>query len=367
MVMSLVAEQRRILRDPSTTVAGRFELGATVHVGASAAAPDSGGGAEESAWMRLRDNSRPACAFVLTVAACSAALAAVLVAQGGAAADRAGLVALYEAAGGDGWTDNTNWLSDAPLGDWYGVEVNEGGRVIGLRLGGWDDAAQDFIDHGLTGSLPPQLGTLSHLRRLEIGGNAGLVGPIPAELSSLTRLEVLNLQANRLTGPIPPGLGRLPDLEELSLSRNPLSGEVPTELGNLTGLTFLDLRNTLLSGPLPERLTRLSALTWLQLEGSGLCVPDAPDFEAWVAAIRDFTGGGPSAPGRRPSSGSSRHPAPTRSTSCAPSPTGRSTRASRLSSPTTSTATGDPTWPSSTTGATCSPRGADTAIRRSCS
>ena len=117
-----------------------------------------------------------------------------------------------------------------------------------------------------------------------------MVGPIPSELSSLTRLEVLNLQANRLTGPIPAGFGHLPDLEELWLSRNALSGQVPTELENLTGLTFLDLRNTLLSGPLPESLTRLSALTWLQLEGSGLCVPDAPDFEAWVAAIRDCTG-----------------------------------------------------------------------------
>ena len=80
------------------------------------------------------------------------------------------------------------------------------------------------------------------------------------------------------------------DLEELWLSRNPLSGQVPTKLGNLTGLMFLDLRDTLLSGPLPESLTRLSALTWLQLEGSGLCVPDASGFAAWVAAIRSFTG-----------------------------------------------------------------------------
>ena len=238
----------------------------------------------------LGRGSRAAHAFVLTVAAYSAGLPAISVAQVGAGSDRAALVALYEATGGDTWTDNANWLSDAPLGEWSGVDVNEDGRVTGLRLGGWDDAAQNFIDHGLTGSLPAELGTLSHLRRLEIGGNAGLVGPIPAELSSLSRLDVLNLQANRLTGPIPPGLGYLPDLEELWVSRNPLSGQVPTELQNLTALTFLDLRNTLLSGPLPEGLTRLSALTWLQLEGSGLCVPDAPDFEAWVAAIRDFTG-----------------------------------------------------------------------------
>ena len=197
---------------------------------------------------------------------------------------------LHRATDGDNWSDDTNWLTDAPLGDWYGVEVNEDGRVTALRLGGWNNTALDFIDHGLTGSLPPELGRLSELRRLEIGGNAGLIGPIPAELSSLTHLEELNLQANRLTGSIPPGLGHLADLEGLWLTRNALSGPVPRELGNLDGLTRLDLRSTMLSGPLPESFTRLSVLTWLQLEGSGLCVPDAPAFAAWLATIRDFTG-----------------------------------------------------------------------------
>ena len=35
--------------------------------------------------------------------------------------DRVALEALYRATGGDDWTDNTNWLSDEPLGEWYGV------------------------------------------------------------------------------------------------------------------------------------------------------------------------------------------------------------------------------------------------------
>ena len=83
---------------------------------------------------------------------------------------------LHRATDGDNWSDDTNWLTDAPLGDWYGVEVNEDGRVTALRLGGWNNTALDFIDHGLTGSLPPELGRLSELRRLEIGGNAGLIG-----------------------------------------------------------------------------------------------------------------------------------------------------------------------------------------------
>ena len=35
--------------------------------------------------------------------------------------DRAALVALYNATDGPNWVDNTNWLTDAPLGEWYGV------------------------------------------------------------------------------------------------------------------------------------------------------------------------------------------------------------------------------------------------------
>ena len=200
--------------------------------------------------------------------------------------------ALYEATDGDGWTDNTNWLSDAPLGDWFGVEADEDGRVTGLRLGGWVESARDFIGNGLTGTLPAELGMLSRLRSLEIGGNPGLTGPIPAELGDLTtNLESLILQANRLTGPIPAEFGRLTDLDGLALGGgNPLSGRIPPELGNLVNLAALELRNTMLSGPLPEALTRLSALEWLALDDSGLCVPATPAARAWLAAISDFTG-----------------------------------------------------------------------------
>ena len=211
--------------------------------------------------------------------------------QGSPETDRAALAALYRATGGDDWTDNTKWLSAAPLGDWFGVEADEDGRVTGLRLGGWVETARDFIGNGLTGSLPPELGTLSRLRWLEIGGNTGLTSPIPAQLGDLTNLESLILQANRLVGSIPAELGRLTSLRDLALGTNvALSGQVPPELGNLVDLRALDLRYTMLSGPLPEGLTRLSAMDWLPLEGSGLCVPDTPVARAWLATISEFTG-----------------------------------------------------------------------------
>ena len=61
------------------------------------------------------------------------------------------LVALYNSTNGPNWTNNTNWLTDAPLGDWHGVETDENGRVTKLELG----------FNNLSGSLPPELGDLT--------------------------------------------------------------------------------------------------------------------------------------------------------------------------------------------------------------
>ncbi len=43
--------------------------------------------------------------------------------------DREVLVALYNATDGPNWVDNDNWLSDAPLDEWFGVTTYHDGRV----------------------------------------------------------------------------------------------------------------------------------------------------------------------------------------------------------------------------------------------
>ena len=63
-------------------------------------------------------------------------MAAGAAAQGSATTDRVALEALYDATGGPRWTDNTNWKTSAPLGDWHGVSTDGDGRVRRLRLGG---------------------------------------------------------------------------------------------------------------------------------------------------------------------------------------------------------------------------------------
>ena len=70
------------------------------------------------------------------------------------------LVALYNATDGDNWTDNTNWLSEEPLGDWHGVTTDDGGRVTGLNLG----------HNQLAGTIPAKLGNLANLELLYLWG-----------------------------------------------------------------------------------------------------------------------------------------------------------------------------------------------------
>ena len=51
-------------------------------------------------------------------------------------ADRAALLALYNAMDGANWRIDWNWLSEKPIRRWHGVTTNGNGRVTALRLSG---------------------------------------------------------------------------------------------------------------------------------------------------------------------------------------------------------------------------------------
>ena len=125
-----------------------------------------------------------------------------MVAQTSAETDREALVALYNATDGENWERNDNWLTDATIGEWYGVTTDDNGRVTSLNLFGM----------GLSGELPRELGSLFNLETLLLSRN-GLSGEIPPELGSLANLEDLSLGRNQLRG-----------------GRNQLRGCVPTSL-----------------------------------------------------------------------------------------------------------------------------------------
>ena len=180
-------------------------------------------------------------------------------AQGSIATDRAALEALYDATDGPNWTDSTNWKTDAPLGEWFGVRTDTDGRVMQVLL----------TDNGLAGSIPDTLGTLSRLQLLGLEDNA-LTGPIAVELVTLENLVWLALRGNELTGAIPAELGRLTNLTHLYLSRNDLTGAIPAELGRLDELLYLLLDGNELTGAIPAELGRLTNLWYLGLSYNDL-------------------------------------------------------------------------------------------------
>ena len=188
-------------------------------------------------------------------------------------ADREALIAFYHATGGPQWTNNANWLTDRPLGEWHGIITDGNGRVVELELS----------ENNLTGIFPPELGQLSNLRKLEFYGN-NLTGTIPPELGQLSNLRYLGLLYNDLTGTVPPELGRLSNLTELWLSRNRLTGPIPVELGGISNLAYLTLDANELTEELPLTLTMLIKMEFsLWNDNAGLCAP--PSMQEWLQGI----------------------------------------------------------------------------------
>ena len=201
------------------------------------------------------------------------------------AADRAALVVLYNATGGANWTNKTNWMTNTPIGQWYGVTTDASGRVTNL----------DLNDNQLSGTIPTQLGNLANLEGLHLTRNQ-LTGTIPAELGGLTSLEILALGGNQLTGTIPPWLGSLANLEELYLWGNDLTGTIPAELGSLADLQELHLGSNQLTGEIPVELGSLANLQGLHLTRNRLNGEIPPELarltslEILALGGNDFTG-----------------------------------------------------------------------------
>jgi hypothetical protein len=131
-----------------------------------------------------------------------------------ASEDRLALEALFRSCGGAGWEEKGGWMTDADLGEWFGVTVDAEGRVIKLLLN----------SNNLAGPLPSELRQIPALQELGLFNNK-LSGPIPAELGQLEALTMLSLGHNQLAGPIPAELRQLEALTHLLLHRNQLSGQ----------------------------------------------------------------------------------------------------------------------------------------------
>ncbi|KAL3615137.1 hypothetical protein CASFOL_040798 [Castilleja foliolosa] len=140
----------------------------------------------------------------------------------------------------DGWDIN----SVDPC-TWNLVACSPEGFVISLEM----------PSTGLSGTLSPSIGNLTHLRTMLLQNNQ-LSGVVPTEIGKLSELQTLDLSGNQFDGQIPSSLGQLTRLSYLKLSKNKLSGQIPTSVANLAGLSVLDLSFNNLSGSIPKILAK---------------------------------------------------------------------------------------------------------------
>ena len=166
------------------------------------------------------------------------------------------LVDLYNSAGGDEWTNNTNWMvgtSSGEFDNWHGVTVANG------------DVTQILLSNNeLTGSIPLSIKNLRSLSNLNLSVNS-LTGPVPHSIGDLINLKILQLSFNFLES-IPESLTDLTNLERLHLSYNfILRGEIPSEIDKLSKLTHFYAENNSLTGSIPSSIGNLDSLKVLYL------------------------------------------------------------------------------------------------------
>ena len=196
--------------------------------------------------------------------------------------DREALAQLYDATGGANWVNSTNWLSDAPFEEWYGVIADEDGRVIGL----------DLRENNLDGSLPEDVLGIEKLQVIDVRYN-NLTGSIPSGLADPEAITWFALGHNKFTGTIPTDLGNLVSVQYFHLGANNLTGSIPSELGNLSSVQYFHLGENKLSGSIPSSLSKMARVRQVLLQNNNLTGSIPPELVDLRELWRLTLGGNP--------------------------------------------------------------------------
>lgn len=208
--------------------------------------------------------------------------------------DSLALVAVFNATGGaENWHADRVWDLTKPMKEWYGVKLNDEGRVNTLNLAKGTVTA-DW-------KLPADIGNLVEMTNFRIIGN-NLTGVLPEEVYNLTKLVSFYLTNNTPTWTLSPKIAVMTDLKDLYIDQNPnLTGTLPKELGTLTKLVNFNVSQTGVSGDIPAEMsgcTSLKNLMCFKTQLSG--VPDNLDQWPSLALIQLY--GNPNMTGSLPTS-----------------------------------------------------------------
>lgn len=206
-------------------------------------------------------------------------------------ANKCVLEKFFNSTNGTHWMNNTNWLSDKPLSEWYGIQMY-GNEIIEINL----------QNNNLTGTIPLEISKLKRIEVLNLWGNK-LGGEIPSSIGSLKSLRRLYLSNNELSGSVPDSLYSLQNLKELSLSNNfglsfnlvnaidrlnsiellaldntVIASEIPSQIGNRGNLSFFSASGCRLTGDIPGSIYNLINLEYLSLNNNSLTGTISPSI-----------------------------------------------------------------------------------------
>ncbi|KAK2978084.1 hypothetical protein RJ640_001502 [Escallonia rubra] len=190
--------------------------------------------------------------------------------------DRQALLAFKDLIQEDPFAALSSWNDSLHFCEWKGVTCGrQHQRVTALRL----------VSQNLVGSVSPQIGRLTFLRKIHLDNNSfhGTIPPdighlfrlqtlslIPQEIGNLNNLYVLAIDHNMIFGSIPESIGKLSKLQKLQIVINNISGKIPPSIGNITGLSLVDAADNMLEGSIPAELGNCTKLQALDLGSNRL-------------------------------------------------------------------------------------------------
>ncbi|KAL7164691.1 hypothetical protein ACSBR2_040567 [Camellia fascicularis] len=178
--------------------------------------------------------------------------------------DHQALLAIKDLIQGDPLGALSSWNHSIHFCNWQGVSCGRRHQRVALL---------NLSSLALVGSISPQIGNLTFLRRIHVGNNS-FHGEIPQELGKLFRLQYLQLVNNSFQGSMPKSLGRLDALEIFAANNNSLGTNQVNELttfltslSNCSNLRILVLASNQFKDFLPHSIANLSTrITWLILQ-----------------------------------------------------------------------------------------------------
>ncbi|KAK2968946.1 hypothetical protein RJ640_029753 [Escallonia rubra] len=188
--------------------------------------------------------------------------------------DRLALLAFKDLIQEDPLAVLSSWNDSLHFCEWKGVICGrQHQRVTTLDL-----AAQNLV-----GSVSPQIGRLTFLRKIHLNNNS-FHGNIPPEIGQLFRLRTLWLFNNSFQD-----LGlTLPNLKYLYLGLNNFSGSFPPSMANASGLRILGMSVNHFTGPIPTNLGNLRDLERLGLNANQFG-SNKPDDLSFIDSLTNCT------------------------------------------------------------------------------